>query len=65
MELKLVLVWISGSLLMAAGAWIMSNLKLTVGVTEVSYAIALLASVVCFLLAGLCWISVGVAAKSH
>ncbi len=65
MELKLVIVWIIGGLLMLAGSWIMSNLELTVGVTSISYIIALLASVVLFLLAGLCWISVSVATKGH
>jgi hypothetical protein len=65
MELKLVIVWIIGGLLMLAGSWIMSNLELTVGVTSISYIIALLASVVLFLLAGLCWISVAVATKGH
>jgi len=63
MELKLVAVWIIGSLLLLAGSWIISNLELTIGVTQVSYYIALLASFVLFLLAGLCWISVAVATR--
>jgi hypothetical protein len=65
MELKLVLVWIIGGLFMVAGTWVMSNLELTIGVTEISYAIALLASLILYLLAGLCWISVAVGAKGH
>ncbi len=65
MEVKLVLVWIIGGLLLLAGTWITSNLELTIGVTDISYSIALLASLVLFLLAGLCWISVAVATKGH
>jgi hypothetical protein len=65
MEVKLVVVWALGSMLLLAGTWIMSNLELTIGVTSVSYAIALLASFVLYLLAGICWISVAVATKSH
>jgi len=65
MEVKLVLVWIIGGLLLLAGTWITSNLELTIGVTDISYSIALLASLVLFLIAGLCWISVAVATKGH
>ncbi|MBN2330220.1 MAG: hypothetical protein JXC85_00215 [Candidatus Aenigmarchaeota archaeon] len=65
MELKLVLVWALGSLLLMAGTWIMGNLELTIGVTSVSYAIALLAAFILLMLAGLCWISVAVATKGH
>jgi hypothetical protein len=63
LEFKLVLVWIIGGLLMLGGSWIMANLEAAVGVTEVSYGIALLASLVMYLLAGLCWIAVAVATK--
>jgi len=63
MEIKLVIFWILGSLLTLGGAWIIGNLEMPVGVTQVSYAIAVIASMVMFLLAGLCWISVAVAAK--
>ena len=65
MEIKLVLVWALGSLLLMAGIWIMSNLELTIGVTSISYVIALLAAFILFLLTGLCWISVAVATKGH
>lgn len=63
MELKLVLIWILGSMLMVAGAWVAGNLELTVGVSMVSYAIAVLASFVLVMLASLCWIAVAVAAR--
>ncbi len=65
MEVKMVLVWALGSLLLLAGTWIMSNLELTIGVTSISYVIALLAAFVLYLLAGMCWISVAVATKGH
>lgn len=63
MEFKLVLAWIFGGLLLSAGMWVLANLELTVGVTQVSYWIALLASLVFILLGGLCWISVAVGTK--
>lgn len=65
MEVKMVLVWALGSLMLLAGTWIMSNLELTIGVTSISYVIALLAAFVLYLLAGMCWISVAVATKGH
>ena len=65
MEIRLVLVWALGSLLLMGGSWIMSNLELTIGVTGISYGIALLAAFALFMLAGLCWISVAVATKGH
>ena len=65
MEIKLIIVWILGGLFMMAGSWIVGHLDLTVGVTQISYAFALLGSLVLFLLAGLCWISVAVATKGH
>ncbi len=65
MEVKLVIVWIIGGLLLLAGTWIVSNLELAIGVTQVSYAVALLGSLVLYLLAGLCWISVAVATRGH
>ena len=63
MGVKLVIVWILGGLLFLAGSWIMNNLELTIGVTQISYYMALLSALVLFLLAGLCWISVAVATK--
>jgi hypothetical protein len=65
MSLKLVLVWAAGALFMLGGSWITGNLEATVGVTPVSYYMALVAALVMFLMAGICWIAVAVAAKSH
>ena len=56
MAVKHVLVWFMGGLLMLAGSWIMSNLEMTVGVTQMSYYMAMVAALVLFLLAGMCWI---------
>ena len=65
MEIRLVLIWALGSLFLIGGSWIMGNLELTIGVTSVSYGIALLAAFVLYMLAGLCWISVAVATRGH
>jgi hypothetical protein len=62
---KLVLAWIAGAILMLAGSWITGNLEATVGVTTPAYYLALVAALVMFLLAGLCWIAVATAAKGH
>jgi hypothetical protein len=48
---------------MLTGSWVMGNLELTVGVTQASYLVAVLASFVLFLLAGLCWIAVAFAVR--
>jgi membrane protein DedA with SNARE-associated domain len=63
MSMKLVGSWIAGALLILAGTWIIQNLKLEVGVTELSYALALIVAFIFFLLAGLAWISVAVATR--
>lgn len=63
MSLKLVSAWIAGGILLLIGVWIIQNLELGVGVSEVSYIFALLIALILFLIAGLCWISVAVATK--
>jgi len=63
MSAKTVAVWILGGIFLLTGVWIIRNLELNIGVSEVSYVITLLISLVLFLLAGLCWISVAVATK--
>jgi len=62
---KLVVVWFVGGLLMLGGALIAGNLELTVGVSPASYYTAVIAALVLFLLAGLCWIAVASAAKGQ
>ena len=63
MSAKLIAVWVLGALLMFGGVWILNNLELTVGVPMTSYAMGMVVSVVLFLLAGLCWISVAVGTR--
>ena len=63
MSAKTVGVWILGGIFLLIGVWIIRNLELNIGVSEVSYVMTLLISLVLFLLAGLCWISVAVATK--
>lgn len=63
MSVKLVGVWIVGAAFMLLGVWIIRNLELNVGVSGVSYVLALLIAFVMFLLTGLAWISVAVATR--
>jgi hypothetical protein len=65
MSHKLVLAWVAGALFMLAGSWITGNLEPVVGVTPASYYLAIVAALVMFLMAGLCWIAVAAAAKGH
>lgn len=65
MTLKLIAAWIIGGLFLLAGVWIVSNLEMTVGVSETSYILALLAALGLILAAGLLWISVAVATRHH
>ncbi|MBI4019995.1 MAG: hypothetical protein HY367_01575 [Candidatus Aenigmarchaeota archaeon] len=65
MSLKLVVIWIIGGLLLAAGTWIISNLEFPrIGVTETQFTIGLVIGLVLYLMAGLAWISVAVATRS-
>jgi len=63
MSAKTVTVWVLGGIFLLIGIWIIRNLEFNLGVSEFSYAMTLLISLVLFLLAGLCWISVAVATK--
>lgn len=65
MSHKLVVVWFAGGLLMLAGAMITGNLEMNVGVSPVSYYMAVIAALILFLMAGLCWISVAAATRGH
>lgn len=61
--MKLVGAWIVGGFFLLAGTWIVNNLRLETGVSEISYVLALVIALIFFLIAGLCWINVAVAAK--
>jgi hypothetical protein len=61
----MVAVWVLGGLFLLGGTWIVQNLQLNIGVSELQYAIALIIALVLFLMAGLCWISVAVATREE
>jgi hypothetical protein len=63
MSSKLVFSWVLGGVFLLLGVWIINNLRLTIGVTEVSYAIAMIVALIFILMAGLLWINVSVAVK--
>lgn len=62
---KLVVTWVAGALLLLAGSWIINNLRLGPGVSDVQYAFALILALVLYLLAGFAWISVAAAVRAH
>lgn len=61
--MKLVGTWVAGGFFLLAGTWIVNNLRLEVGVSDISYALALIIAFIFFLIGGLAWINVSVAAK--
>ena len=61
----MVTVWILGGFFLLGGTWIIQNLQLNIGVSELQYAIALVIALVLFLITGLCWISVAVATRQE
>ncbi len=63
MSSKLVFSWILGGIFLTLGIWILNNLKFGLGVSELSYATAMLVSLIFILIAGLLWINVSVAVK--
>ncbi len=63
MSSKLVFSWVLGGIFLLLGIWIINNLKLTLGVSELSYAIAMIIAFIFILVAGLLWINVSVAVK--
>jgi hypothetical protein len=60
---KLVGGWILGALFLLAGTWIVSNLRLDIGVSELSFVLALVIAFILYLVGGLLWISVAVATR--
>ena len=62
-SIKLIAVWVIGALLLLGGSWIINNLNLGPGVSELQYTFALLLALALFLLTGLAWISVAAAAR--
>lgn len=60
---KLVAVWIVGGILLLLGSWIINNLRIGPGVSDVQYAFAMVLALALFLVAGLAWISVAAATR--
>ena len=65
MSSKLVLSWVLGGVFLLLGIWIINNLEFGLGVTELSYGIAMLVALIFILIAGLLWINVSVAVKQR
>ena len=63
MSFKLIATWLIGGVFLLFGVWIVNNLEFTIGVSEFSYAFAMVIALLFFLVAGLCWISVAVGTK--
>ena len=65
MTLKLIGSWIFGGILITISAWILGHIDQTVGVSPVSYGLALFVAFVLILIGGLSWISVATATAKH
>lgn len=63
-NLKIMLFWILGALLILFGSMISGRLEKGLGVSDYGFFLALLISFILFLLGGLLWISVAIAAKT-
>lgn len=59
-EGKLAVFWIVGSIAILFGAWIVGHVEMTLGVTQQSYAIALLISLLLIMFGGICWVAIAV-----
>ncbi len=64
MTARLVLSWGIGGLFILLGVWIVNNLKLTLGVSELSYAVAMIVAYILILIGGLLWINIAVAVRN-
>ena len=60
---KLVASWILGGVFFLIASWIISNLRLELGVSEISFALAMIIALIFYLVGGLLWISVAVATR--
>lgn len=61
---RITLFWVVGAVFILFGSMIAGSLQKTIGVTDISYALAILIAFVFFLIGGLLWISVSFAIKS-
>lgn len=60
---KIATFWVLGAVMIMFGSMIAGRLERGLGVSDVSFTIALILSFMSFLLGGLLWISVGLAVK--
>ncbi len=65
MTARLVISWAIGGLFILLGVWIINNLKLTLGVSELSYVVAMIVAYILILIGGLLWINIAVAVKTR
>ena len=63
-NLKVMLFWIIGALLIMAGSMIAGRVDRGLGVSDSGFILALTVSLILFLLGGLLWISVAIAART-
>jgi hypothetical protein len=61
----LIFSWLLGGVFLLFGVWIINNLEFGIGVSEFSYAIAMIVSLVFILIAGLLWINTSVGVRHH
>ena len=62
-NLKVMLFWIIGALLIMAGSMIAGRVDRGLGVSDSGFLLALIISLILFLLGGLLWISVAIGAR--
>ena len=60
---KTAILWIFGSIFILLGSMISGRLDLSLGVNEMGFILALVISIMLFLIGGLLWISVAIAAR--
>jgi len=60
---KLVAFWFFGALCILFATMVSSRLEIVTGVSEISYLIALIVSLILVMVGGLLWIAVAIAAK--
>lgn len=60
---NLIFSWLLGGVFLLFGVWILVNLEFGLGVSEMSYAIAMIVSLIFILLGGLLWINTSVGVK--
>ena len=60
---KLILSWILGGVFLLLGVWIINNLRFGLGVSEFSYAIAVVVALIFILMGGLLWINTSVGVR--